>query len=320
MIASTLLPARGFDEACEVVLDYLVAACPMGLWAVTRIAGDTQRMVKVRASGYPMAAGTQLPFETSFCRPMAEGLAPQIATNVTEVPAYRAAAAAADRLGFHVGSYVGIPIARPDGELFGTVCGFSPEADNDALSHMQPLLGVLSTLLAAVLEADEIAATAARKADSYRTDADVDALTGLLNRRGWDRYVAQEEHRQQRFGGPASVVMLDLDRLKDVNDRLGHAAGDAHIHAAAVALKSVVRDADVLARLGGDEFAVLAIGADERQVQVLVQRMRRALEQAGIEGSFGYAPYTVVAGFPGALAAADAAMYHVKKQRRSARP
>ena len=149
MIADTLLPARGFDQACEVVLDFLILTCPMGLWAVSIIAQDTQTMVKVRASHYPMAAGTQLPFETSFCRPMTEGQAPQIATNVLKVPAYRAAAAAADRMGFHVGSYVGIPIARPDGELFGTVCGFSPEADNNTLPQMEPLFSVLSTLLAA---------------------------------------------------------------------------------------------------------------------------------------------------------------------------
>ena len=168
-----------------------------------------------------------------------------------------------------------------------------------------------------MLEAEAAAAEASRAADSYRTDADVDPLTGLLNRRGWDRYLAQEEHRYRRFGGPISVVMLDLDRLKEVNDRFGHAAGDAHIRAAAAVLRSVVRAADVSARLGGDEFAVLAVGADEHQVQVLVDRMQKAFDKAGIAASFGYAPCTLVAGFPGALAAADAAMYRAKEQRRS---
>jgi diguanylate cyclase (GGDEF)-like protein len=278
-------------------------------------------MVKVRGSLYQVAAGDRLPFTTSFCRQMMQGLVPQIAHDVAAEPGYRAAAAAAAEMGVNVGAYVGIPIARPNGELFGTLCGFSPDPDN-FLSALQPLMGVFSALLAAVLEAESTAEHAVREAEKYRSELDVDALTGLLNRRGWDRYVGFEEQRHRRFGGLASIVMLDLDRLKQVNDRFGHAARDEHIRGAAAALRSVTRSADVLARLGGDEFAVLAVGADEQQVQVqvLVGRMQQALAQARIAGTFGAAPYTAVAGFPGALVAADEAMYQAKRRRRPAPP
>lgn len=84
-------------------------------------------------------------------------------------------------------------------------------------------------------------------------------------------------------------------------------------------LAETVRTGDVLARLGGDEFGTLAVGASVEQTVELVERMEKALDQAGVSGSFGHAPYSVVAGFPGAWQAADQAMYEQKRRRREGR-
>lgn len=315
-VATGLQPVRSFDVACELVLEHLCRAAPMGMWAVTRIVSDRQTMLRVRASSYDIGVGTQFSFGESMCRPMATGEAPQIAPDVSTVPVYAAVAAVYSGRGLPVGAYVGAPIVQADGELFGTVCGFSPDSEPESLLQVEPLLGVFSSLLSAVLDADTTAVKAAREVENARREADVDPLTGLLNRRGWDRYLRQEELRYQRFGDPASIVMLDLDRLKEVNDRYGHAAGDQHIQAAARVLRAVTRASDVLARLGGDEFAVLAVGSDPEHAAILVSRLEQALEKEGVAGSAGYAPYTIVAGFPGALSAADQAMYQRKHERR----
>jgi diguanylate cyclase len=315
-VDGNLQPARRFDQACDQVLRYLSAAAPMGMWAVTRVAHGRQTMLAVDGSQYDVRAGDHFPFDASMCRSLVAAEAPQIAADVSEVPAYAVVAADYAAQGLMIGAYVGAPIVHADGELFGTVCGVSTAPGPAALHELQPLLGVFTSLLSAVLEADTASIAGAREVERARSEADVDALTGLLNRRGWERVLAAEEERFRRFGDTASVVMLDLDQLKDVNDRLGHAAGDRHIQAAADVLRSVSRTTDVLARLGGDEFAVLVVGADPAQAAELAQRMEEALDHHGVGGSVGHAPYSIVAGFPGALQAADTAMYERKQQRR----
>ncbi len=139
-------------------------------------------------------------------------------------------------------------------------------------------------------------------------------------RRGWDRYLPAEEDRYRRFGDPGSVVILDLDRLKEINDLHGHGAGDAHIRLAAHTLRDSARATDVVARLGGDEFGVVATNTSPHDTRTLVARLRDALTEAGVSGSFGHAPCTIVSGFPGAWKAADDAMYTEKENRRGTAP
>ncbi|MBW0103138.1 sensor domain-containing diguanylate cyclase [Pseudonocardia sp. KRD-291] len=312
------MPARAFDAACAMVVDHLAEVAPMGMWAVTRIVDDRQIILTARGEAYAIGPGDEFPYEGSLCRWMVSGQAPRIAPDVADVPRYAVAAAGAP---VAVNAYVGTPIVDPDGNLFGTVCGIDPHphprSGRDRAEPSQSLLDLLSSLLAAVLQSDLQATAAARELDSARAEADRDVLTGLLNRRGWDRYLEAEEQRFRRFGDQATVVVLDLDHLKIVNDTLGHDAGDRHIRRAATALAGAVREGDVLARLGGDEFGIIAVGATSEQGRLLVARAADALARAGVEGSFGHAPYGVVAGFPGAVQAADRAMYEEKLARRA---
>ena len=84
-----------------------------------------------------------------------------------------------------------------------------------------------------------------------------DALTGLANRAAVTQRIEEAAARQRRWGDPFTVLLLDLDRFKHVNDTLGHSAGDALLREAAVRLKALLKETDVLARLGGDEFAII---------------------------------------------------------------
>jgi diguanylate cyclase (GGDEF)-like protein len=317
-VAAALTPPKAFDTACRMVVDYLARVVPLDVWAVTRVADGQQTMLVTADHGYGLEPGLSTVWTSSMCQYMIAGTAPRIVPDTREVPDLARIASDAAAQGMTVGTYVGTPIVTGDGALFGTVVGMNRDPVDPRLVDQEPLLDLLSSLLSSVLEADTAAVDSARALERAVSDAETDALTGLLNRRGWERWLAREDDRFRRFGDPASVVMLDLDGLKEVNDTDGHDAGDRHLRHCAAVLRSTIRSTDPLARLGGDEFALVAqVGLED--ADHLVARLREALDAAGTPCSIGAAPFTVAGGFPGACAEADAVMYEDKRARRAGR-
>ncbi|WP_245177186.1 EAL domain-containing protein [Geodermatophilus sp. DF01_2] len=155
-----------------------------------------------------------------------------------------------------------------------------------------------------------------------RERARTDPLTGLLNRAGLAEELAAAVDDVASGGRELAVVMLDLDRFKEVNDTLGHAVGDALLRAVADRLAGELRQDDVLARLGGDEFVVLLRGAApdavHRSTGRLLDALRLPFEVDGlaleVDGSLGVA--TSGADPAELLRAADVAMYAAKADRR----
>lgn len=287
----------------------------MGFWSVTRHSDQGQLFLSVEDTVYGKNVGDSTQWSDSMCQHMVSGAGPQIAPNVAEIPVY---ASAGVRQILQIGAYVGVPLLQADGEIFGTLCGLDEAAQPAELLQQGPLLQMLAQLLSSILQADLLRTEAQLAAERWATDAETDVLTGLYNRRGWARLLASEEVRYRRFGHTGSVVILDLDRLKLVNDRYGHHAGDAHIRQAAHALQATTRAADIVARLGGDEFGILAADANSEQAQQLVERLAAQLDKVGTPGSIGHAPYSIISGFPGAWQNADDAMYEQKRQHRAA--
>jgi diguanylate cyclase (GGDEF)-like protein len=314
-----LLPTMTFDEAARLVLGYLRTNVPLAFWSVTRVENGRQTYLYLdEENGYGLPTGGSHPWEDSFCIHMAAGTAPAVAPDAQQVPLY---AAAGVNAAVTIGSYAGASVAEPDGTLFGAICGIDPKVrtDDPALLAAGPILSLFGQLLTMVLAANRARDAAARDLALARTDAETDTLTGLLNRRGWERAVSEESARFQRFGDPTVVAMIDLDRLKVINDEQGHDAGDAYIREAGTALSRAVRGGDVVARLGGDEFGVLMTGCTEELAAERIARLYARLEEHGVAGSVGWAPISVLRGFPAALAEADEAMYAAKRARRSRR-
>jgi len=110
--------------------------------------------------------------------------------------------------------------------------------------------------------------------------ATTDALTGLNNRAAFDRQLGAELERSCRYGRTLTLVMLDVDKFKSVNDVHGHLAGDVILQKVARVVREVVRDADFVARYGGEEFAIIAPETDLRQAAFLAERIRKAIESA----------------------------------------
>ena len=308
-----LNPSMPFEAACEAVVSYLKSTIPLGYWAVTRYDGTDQLYLAVQDDAYGRSAGDSHRWSDSMCQFSVAGEAPEIAPDAMSVPQYASAGVAGM---VPIGAYVGVPIRRTDGAPFGTICGLDPRIQSEELSRHEGLLHLLATLLSTVLEADLARTEAARLLERAELLAETDAMTGLYNRRGWERYLSFEDSRIRRYGDPVQVVVLDLDHLKLVNDTRGHEAGDEYICAAARSISRSIRAADVAARLGGDEFGIVA-RCTPAQAGVMVSRLRAELEQEGVGASIGWESYTYLSGLRGAWTAADAAMYEDKRRRRS---
>ena len=111
-----------------------------------------------------------------------------------------------------------------------------------------------------------------------RINAATDALTGLYNRRLFDEYCDKELNRAKRYGQQLSIVILDLHKLKEVNDRYGHLQGDNVLQLAAATLSRTLRASDSAFRIGGDEFALLLPQTDTEQAVTLCRRVRAQYE------------------------------------------
>jgi diguanylate cyclase (GGDEF)-like protein len=154
---------------------------------------------------------------------------------------------------------------------------------------------------------------------------DIDPLTDTLNRRGFERELRRSLAYVKRYGTSAALLYVDLDGFKPVNDRHGHAAGDAMLKAIAAALLRHVRASDVVARLGGDEFAVLlwnvngpaaAAKANELENAVYATPVRWGNSTLVVGASAGVALLGALDTAADVLARADAAMYARKAERR----
>jgi diguanylate cyclase len=305
--------ARGFEDASRLVVDFLDEHVPLGLWSVSRFDGERQIHLTTAAHAYELEDGVSVPWDSTLCQRMLAGDGPQLAEDARAVPAYAERAA---NLALEIGTYVGLPIRRGDGALFGTLCGLDPSVGRDDLVEQRPLLEVLVGLLGVVLDADIVRSDLATDLERAELLAASDPLTGLHNRRGWDRFLEHEEARHRRFGDPATIVVVDLDVLKVVNDRDGHEAGDRLLRTTAATLRRTVRTSDFLARLGGDEFGIVADRTTATEAPLLVRRLRVALEGAGVAASIGTAAYDPEDGLAGAWSRADQAMYDDKARRR----
>jgi diguanylate cyclase (GGDEF)-like protein len=164
-----------------------------------------------------------------------------------------------------------------------------------------------------------------RQADELLRRLSTDALTGLLNRRSFLERLDQEHERSRRYPQPLSVLMLDVDGLKGINDRGGHAAGDAALRAIGDAIRRGLRATDLGCRFGGDEFAVMAPEADAAAARVLAERIRWLAEGMSLPGglrvtvSLGVACAAPAEAWTptGMLERADRALYEAKRTGRN---
>lgn len=181
--------------------------------------------------------------------------------------------------------------------------------------NLTVVLGTVAILVAWREEAD----------DRLRTIANTDSLTGLLNRRGFMERAEALFANAQRYHQPLTVLMLDLDHFKQVNDRHGHEGGDKALQLFAQVLGETRRTGDLVGRLGGEEFCVVLPNAQRNTTQGFDQRVRERLQQQA-PAQLGFALNYSAGGaalkpadatLAGLMARADAALYRAKHDGRA---
>jgi diguanylate cyclase (GGDEF)-like protein len=301
------------DTACEAAFDNIAELAaqltnsPFSFVSLT----DAERQWFKARHGLPVV---QVPREQSFCAWAI--LKPE---EVMVVPDTRSDERFADNplvLGApDIRFYAGAPLVNREGATLGTLCVLDREPRQFTETQRQILTRLADTVIT-TLELRRVMA-------QVRRLALVDALTGLANRSALLDRVSEAIARQRQNGEGFTLLYLDLDGFKAVNDRDGHAAGDAVLRDVASLLTEAVPEQDTSARIGGDEFAVV-LNDDPQGAPAIAERIRDALAEGlaakgwAVTASIGAASFHVPPqSVDEAIAAADALMYGAKMRGKN---
>lgn len=221
---------------------------------------------------------------------------------------------------------------REDHRLVESVYRIVTALQADPSSAAQPLppavRAAVEESLVKALAAERLLGEFARRTEQLESLAVTDPLTGLLNRRGFEREMERALATARRYRDIGVLIYVDLDGFKPINDSLGHAAGDEVLKRVAQILVENVRNSDRVARVGGDEFVVLLTRTNREGGLARAETLDALVNSAlvpwqgrliPIRASFGFQVYGADDGSETLLARADEAMYAVKKIRGEAR-
>jgi len=223
--------------------------------------------------------------------------------------------------------FAGVPLARPGGGHWGALGVFDAKPlslapdDIDALAAFARDVAVeIDQQFGGPREAAAASSDIDERFEALEQLAATDPLTGLANRRGCEKSIAGEISRAERERKPLSCIMLDIDRFKQVNDTMGHQAGDQVLREISAMLRQSVRAYDIVARWGGEEFLVILPGADLEAARQLAERIRLGVQKlptSSVTISAGAAEFDADYDFEATLRTADRLMYEAKAAGRN---
>ncbi|MBY8964648.1 sensor domain-containing diguanylate cyclase [Algiphilus sp. NNCM1] len=321
-LAHAVSAATDLEALSRPILELLEAVTGMEstyLTTVDLVAGQQHILYARNTRAMTIPEGLSVDWDDTLCKRALEEERPY----TDDVPGIWGDSAAARALGIQ--TYLSHPVQRADGALYGTLCAAS--ADRHRLQgETLNLLSLFARLIAHQVEREQAIIDLRRANESLSAESRIDALTGVINRRGLMPGLREKLQTAERHGHPVHVLFIDLDGFKAINDTHGHDVGDRFLMQVAQRLGDAVRAGDLVARYGGDEFVVVTTSA---QPDALRDRLQRALSAPFEDRGLIIAPGGGSIGLTSAeagevdaervLARADASMYLIKKTRRSAR-
>ncbi len=229
--------------------------------------------------------------------------------------------------------FAGAPLADPDGKRFGTLCLIDHTARNLSAEQIR-ILDSFAQLVSRDICVRSAGRYAVRDLIGLEEEkcflfdlAMTDPLTKALNRRAFFRFAEQEVLRSKRHGLGVSVLMIDIDHFKSVNDTHGHKVGDNVLTQLVSAISEGTRDVDLVGRLGGEEFAIILPETGLDQAAILAQRLRKSISHLSFSGEACEFKVSVSIGISmpemndldilPALERADKALYAAKRNGRN---
>lgn len=317
-LTAELQSQLSLDDMMQVVVARAAELLGTDRTSLRLLDASQARLLSVCRHGRPLHAGRQEEFRVG------EGLIGWIAAHAAPILAVDAEAdprfVVRPGMQMRMGSFLGVPLME-GARCIGVLSALHPDVGYFQDEHLQQL-----TLMAALC-APRIEAARLRRL------ARIDPLTGALNRRGFDSEfpeVAADVEAVAVTPGeavePLSVIMVDLDRFKQVNDAHGHAAGDEVLRVVTGLLASVLRDRDAIVRYGGEEFLLVLPHATVRGAESVAERARVAIERSrvatasaeiALTASFGVAQRRPGEAREALLRRADEALYRAKDAGRN---
>ena len=254
----------------RVILEHMARAVDAEIGALAVFVPQENSLVITATCGYPSVLVEHVrlaPGEGVLGRVFATGAA-IVVSDVNLIPGH------APRRRYRTGSYIALPLSGPDGVV--AVIALTDKTSGAAFTDADLSVLSLMSVPAALAVSRELMRD---RTNDLAHLATVDALTGLFNRRYFETRVEQELQRQRRQLDDLSLLILDLDNFKELNDTQGHLVGDTALKEVAEILRRAVRIFDVCARYGGEEFVILMPGAGASTALRIAERIRRQVEQ-----------------------------------------
>lgn len=294
------------EEPFEHVVSLVRSVLGVPIAAVSLVDSDRQ-WFKARAG----LDATETPRSMSFCSHAIEETKPFLIEDALEDVRFSSNPLVTGDP--RIRSYAGIPLRTPEGYHVGALCAI----DRQPRSFSEAEVAML-TNLARIIE----------KELELRRIAERDGLTGSLTRRAFSERAMGEIDRFHRHGRPCSVVIMDIDHFKSVNDTYGHEAGDRVLRDVAQLVSTMNRKGDVLGRLGGEEFVILLPETSASEACIAMERVRSSIEAhdvgltdgqtIGVTASFGIAEMNAtITSVDRWLSIADASLYAAKRAGRN---
>lgn len=299
------------DEMMQIVVTRAAELLSTERTSMRLLDASRTRLLAVCRHGRPVHAGSREEFRIGegLMGWIAEHCEPICAGDAERDPRFLVRPGMQTRLG----SFVGVPMMEA-ARCLGVLCAAHPDVNFFGDEHLQQL-----TLMAGLCAPHVEAARLKRLAR-------IDPLTGAMNRRGFDSQFPEVSTDSSGLAEPLSVVMVDIDRFKDVNDTRGHGVGDEVLRSLTGILASVVRDTDAVVRYGGEEFLLVLPRATIRGAESIAERARASIERAHISSvagavqvtaSFGVAQRRSGESRVDLVQRADEAMYRAKSSGRN---
>jgi diguanylate cyclase (GGDEF)-like protein len=337
-----LMTPVGWLVVVAMAWDYAPSA-PLWAWSMGALACWLMSVVlclRARRSGFDLAAHRGALWSSAFIDGVGWGLLPVFLMGLDVALDARLAAVLCGVVAVTVGVYItSLPAMRLQiggtwlGLALSVLLGGGPDGAilfGLAVMHVLTLI-LLPGIALRVVDGIRMQQANAQLAEQLRLhlqtvqeEAATDPLTGVLNRRALDRLLARETGRCEVLGAMVSVLALDLDHFKAINDTHGHAVGDEALRAFAHRIRGQLRQSDHLARLGGEEFVVLLPGAPPETAHEIAERLRACVAEAplvdaprvAVTVSIGVVTFRAGDRAADLLARADAAAYAAKRSGR----